>query len=422
MSRALNFILAARRSEIQGLQQLESTCELVTRVSQLVHTLQRERGYSNVHLGSADDQCQQALDALTAQSKQAEMALMESLQQPDLEQTCAAEKVRLFNHIAAVIHGLEGLAGLRSAVRRRVVSAEASTLAFSRPIAALLAVVFEAADTASDPQVTRCLVALFNMMQGKELSGQERATGVAGFIQGWFSPAMQEKLRFLAESQQRCFDTFLDFAPADAVLAWRALQAEPWQGEIEQLRQVALRSSEQQRIPSSLHEPWFELTTTRIDAYKSIEDALTSALRSQCQYSIAEATAELDNHKALHQRLVDLENHAAGTGTRLFNIQATELDAAPAEVMGQKVNRSILDLVHEQNQRLLALHDELAVVRTSLDERKWVERAKGLLMQRHGVNEPEAYRLLQQAAMSKGERLLDIARTLVNTEKNRKRA
>ena len=62
------------------------------------------------------------------------------------------------------------------------------------------------------------------------------------------------------------------------------------------------------------------------------------------------------------------------------------------------------------------------MVRTSLDERKWVERAKGLLMQRHGVNEPEAYRLLQQAAMSKGERLLDIARTLVNTEKNRKRA
>ncbi len=122
MSRALDFILAARRSEIQGLQQLDTTCELVAKVSQLVHALQRERGYSNVHLGSPDDQCQDALDSLTAQSKLAEAALLEGFEQPDLNRACAAEKVRLFNHIAAVIHGLEGLVKLRAAVRRRAIS------------------------------------------------------------------------------------------------------------------------------------------------------------------------------------------------------------------------------------------------------------------------------------------------------------
>ncbi|TVP92698.1 MAG: ANTAR domain-containing protein [Pseudomonadaceae bacterium] len=422
MSRALDFILAARRSEIQGLQQLDTTCELVAKVSQLVHALQRERGYSNVHLGSADDQCQDALDALTAQSKLAEAALLDGFEQPDLNRACAAEKVRLFNHIAAVIHGLEGLVKLRAAVRRRALSADESTLAFSRPIAAMLAVVFEAADTASEPQVTRCLVALFNMMQGKELAGQERATGVAGFIQGWFSPVLLERLRFLGESQQRCFETFVDFAPPEALLAWKALAAEPWQGEIERLRQVAVRSSQRQPIPTSLYQPWFELTTTRIDAFKTIEDELTAELRAQCQRSIAEASAELDNHRALLKRLGNLDSNAASPGTRLYNVQATELESVTGDAMGHQVNRSVLDVVHEQNQRLLALHDELALVRTSLDERKWVERAKGLLMQRHGVNEPEAYRLLQQAAMTQGVRLLDVARTLVNKEKNHKRA
>ncbi|SDU10675.1 nitrate- and nitrite sensing domain-containing protein [Halopseudomonas salegens] len=419
MSRALDFILAARRSEIQGLQQLDATCELVAKVSQLVHTLQRERGYSNIHLGSPDDQCQDALDALTAQSKLAESVLLDGFEQPDLNRACAAEKVRLFNHIAAVLHGLEGLVRLRAAVRRRTLSAEESTAAFSRPIAALLAVVFEAADTASDPKVTRCLVALFNMMQGKELAGQERATGVAGFINGWFSPVLIQRLHFLGESQQRCFETFVDFSTPEALLAWKALAAEPWQTEIEQLRLVAMRSSEQQPIPASLHLPWFELTTTRIDAFKAIEDQLTLELRNQCHCSIAEASAELDNHRALLKRLGSMDSTAASPGTRLYNVQATELESVPGDAMGHQLNRSVLDLVHEQNQRLLALHDELAVVRTSLDERKWVERAKGLLMEQHKVNEPEAYRLLQQAAMSQGVRLLEVARTLINQEKGR---
>lgn len=35
----------------------------------------------------------------------------------------------------------------------------------------------EAADVAADPAVSRLLVALFNLMQGKEFAGQERADG-----------------------------------------------------------------------------------------------------------------------------------------------------------------------------------------------------------------------------------------------------
>ena len=47
-----------------------------------------------------------------------------------------------------------------------------------------LTVVFEAADSACDPDIARKLVALFHFMQGKELAGQERATGAAVFASG----------------------------------------------------------------------------------------------------------------------------------------------------------------------------------------------------------------------------------------------
>ena len=52
MPPTLRFMLAARRCELQGLESLSVTCELVTRISQLVHQLQKERGYSNVYLGN----------------------------------------------------------------------------------------------------------------------------------------------------------------------------------------------------------------------------------------------------------------------------------------------------------------------------------------------------------------------------------
>ena len=41
MPATLRFMLAARRSELLGLEDLAQTCALVTRVSQLVHALQK---------------------------------------------------------------------------------------------------------------------------------------------------------------------------------------------------------------------------------------------------------------------------------------------------------------------------------------------------------------------------------------------
>lgn len=56
---------------------------------------------------------------------------------------------------------------------------------------------------------------------------------------------------------------------------------------------------------------------------------------------------------------------------------------------------------------------ELARLRAQLDERKWVDRAKGRLMAAGGLDEDEAYRLLRGAAMHVNLRLGEIARAVV---------
>lgn len=54
-------------------------------------------------------------------------------------------------------------------------------------------------------------------------------------------------------------------------------------------------------------------------------------------------------------------------------------------------------------------------VRAQLDERKWTERAKGLLMQARGIDEAAAFALLRSTAMQTQSKLPDVARGVVHT-------
>ncbi|MEM1102289.1 MAG: ANTAR domain-containing protein [Pseudomonadota bacterium] len=63
-------------------------------------------------------------------------------------------------------------------------------------------------------------------------------------------------------------------------------------------------------------------------------------------------------------------------------------------------------------QRMLT---ELAETKRALEERKVIDRAKGLIMKARGVEEEEAYALLRKAAMDQGKRMADVASALVNS-------
>ena len=61
-----------------------------------------------------------------------------------------------------------------------------------------------------------------------------------------------------------------------------------------------------------------------------------------------------------------------------------------------------------------ALRRELADARTQLSERKTIDRAKGILMQRHGLSEELAFARLRKTAMDKGLRLAEVAQRLID--------
>jgi response regulator NasT len=77
----------------------------------------------------------------------------------------------------------------------------------------------------------------------------------------------------------------------------------------------------------------------------------------------------------------------------------------------------VIDAAIARFEEVKSLRDELAEANTKLDERKVIERAKGLLMKQRNLDEDEAYSLLRSMAMQRKVKLAHLANQLVEAAK-----
>lgn len=397
---ALIWLQASRDSDIASLQRLLETGELMAAVSELVHRLQRERGANNLWICSGG-----ALFSTERHARQQEVsaglhhfyqALPHATAQPGFSRFC--------NLIAAALQALAGLPLLRQQISLHEQDQAAVMAAFNQVIRTLLNLVFEAADTASDPDISRALIALFSFMQGKELTGQERAIGSAGFAARQFTSEQRSQMVALIAAQEQSFATFREFADSAACESWQPLSQAS--RDIERLRRIACTGSPYDETGAL---EWFSLLSDRLDQMKTLEDALTATLMQRCREAIKQAQ---------HQAASPIVQ-----GDSNFSLYVCGADWLPGASMlssdglAPQLGRSVLSLISEQSQRLQQQADELASMRASLDERRVIDQAKHWLMQQQGFTEEAAWQALRKSAMNQNKRVLEIAQAVLAVAK-----
>lgn len=73
----------------------------------------------------------------------------------------------------------------------------------------------------------------------------------------------------------------------------------------------------------------------------------------------------------------------------------------------------ILEVAKARFEEERQLRERLASAEQQLADRKVIEKAKGILMQKRQLSEPEAYELMRKQAMKQGVKLGEVARQLV---------
>ena len=94
---------------------------------------------------------------------------------------------------------------------------------------------------------------------------------------------------------------------------------------------------------------------------------------------------------------------------------AVEAGVSAYIVDGLKQGRvkDILELCISRFNAVARLQDELDRAKSALEERKTIDRAKGILMQAKGLSEEQAYALLRKTAMNEKRKIADVAQAVI---------
>src|SRR5712691_12289370 len=134
--------------------------------------------------------------------------------------------------------------------------------------------------------------------------------------------------------------------------------------------------------------------------------------------------------------LIDLENPSRDVLEQMFQVSravrrpiamfvdqsdAASIDAAvdagvSAFIVGgftKERVKSILDLAIARFNAFSRLQDELDRTRGALEERKVIDRAKGILMNAKKLSEENAYALLRKTAMNENKKIAEVAQSVI---------
>lgn len=409
---AENVVLVAKKHKIEELSQLSSTADFVDVICNLIHSLQAERGSSCLYIASSGQKFTKTKKEIIHDSHILAARLRDLLSQKLENSTYANAK--LLSLMAWMLLGLDDLNVLRKNIHAFKLTAHECIEAYTRLISGLIALIFDVADTAIDPRISNLLVALFNLVQGKELAGQERALGSYAFGSGKMAPDYKLRILHLVESQKRHFEVFCEFAKPIYVEKWHLIEQSESTNFLHQLRSQ-LNSSN--KPDSDLSELWFKHCSERLTDIWELQCDLIHRIKICSANLTSEAKVDLENAKGLIANLRKNPPANSSLGGRFFDPTVpVEFAFGFVSLVEKDKNHSktFIDVLKLQSKRLADMEIELQSARNALTERKTIERAKGLLMAEFNISEELAYKRMRSNAMEQKKKMIDVAQNIIS--------
>lgn len=177
-------------------------------------------------------------------------------------------------------------------------------------------------------------------------------------------------------------------------------------------------ASEGERLKIMLHELGFAQILESTDN----ERALSQALDHVLDVAILDITGAAGDWFRVLKGIRAKQNIPVILLGKDFGVDSIEkaIAAGAGGFLAKPVRKEELwpaiEVAAVHNHELDELKERVAALEGALENRKSIEKAKGVLMRSHGLSEPDAFRRMQKLAMDKRTTLLRIAEAILLTE------
>lgn len=400
-------IILAKKRHIEELEQLSISTEFIENIGLIIHHLQAERGASCLYLASSGTRFGKERSEIIEQNQDLELNFREALQHHlDHERLVDAKQLTL---ISWILLGFDQLKSLRHQVTLHKISFADCIQSFNRFIGSLISLIFDITDNAINSKISTHLLALYNLVQGKEFAGQERAVGSYLFGSGHIQQDHQHKLLELIALQERHFELFSQFGGTPLQKAWAVSRDTSAHHKHQQYRDKLTHAKDGQAVQAHDGDAWFELCSQRLSDIWHMQCQLINSMHDMLETLVSHAKSDLAKTR---QYLDKIHRHPATLDSAFFNLSIPVENAYTFLAHDNQQPypmESIVSLLQQQSQQIADIENELSETKRALAERKQIERAKGILMTTLGISEVEAYKVMRSTAMEQNRKIIDVA-------------
>jgi len=281
--------LSSKFHDVVQLSDFRAGVILSTKISALVHEVQKERGASAGYLGSKGKSFGDILSKqrnLTDQKKEDFLEVLSKFEKRNLEKDVYGKELK------ERLDKIKGLLSQMSDIRRNVDSLSTDVgkvLSFYASINTnSLEAIGIIAKLSPNSNMTRELISYLNFLLSKERAGIERAVGSNTFAQNKFAPGMYEKFITLVAEQNSYMYEFLLLASPSVKKFYKETLTGNAVNEVDRMRKILMEKS---RTGNFGIDPtyWFNTITQKINLLKKVEDYLVNNVINVIDTQIASA-------------------------------------------------------------------------------------------------------------------------------------
>ncbi len=260
-----NYVLSQR------MVQTETLTRFAVQVGDLIHEIQKERGYSS---GFINTKGAKFGAELNGQREKVNKKLASVKQVFTANVSALAAAGPGFNATGAVLSSLQETRGRIDALQ---IEGSESFGIYTKLIDAYTRVIAKVATTSDAPEVMREASAYYAFVKAKEEAGKERATLNAVLGAGRFDDETYQRTFDIAGAQKTYLEQFRTFAPDTLLRSYDEKAAHPSFEKTRQIRSAVLAKGVSGGFGITPEE-WFASASEKIDVLKEFEDELAKSI------------------------------------------------------------------------------------------------------------------------------------------------